>query len=580
MSLEAYWRMDREQRQEWLEKYHVSLELRSRNSWIPEDPAQKLLQILAFLPYADDQLLRQILLRAQAGLVNFWSQVDLENAHDAKKEFMSWFTPEAKEFYPHDTRHFDAAVTYLQAHFMLLFKGGTPNLCRGIYTWARNLVTDPMLAQKCAVFLLIVSIDTSNTPKSLDHSLMLQLVPLVDKVLCWYPDACTPYMSLFASFYEACAQWNEAINLKERLFNRCRLTLGQNHLNTVRSRADLIVLLCKVERWKDAKEHQSTLLKHHESSRGEVYIEAMSIMYELALKLLNLGRRQDAEILQRHVCEGRRQVLGELHPDTLSAMHILAANYSQQGRSQEATDINEKVLHAWTRLLGKQHIGTLSDVDHFAKKHSEAGLSTKDAEESNLRAIEQRKGMLGSEHPDTLSSMMELALVYRGQGRWRTAVELAVNVLETQRTILGCNHTATISTMRHLASWYSEHGRLPDAAALYAEIVESMQEVYGGGHPQTLKSRDDLVGTYWKQGLWVQAEGLHRELLDARKRSIGVEGAAYITTAMDLATRYLNQCRWREASLLYKEVLEAKTRDPKIGEDNLELISIVCMRSI
>jgi hypothetical protein len=43
--------------------------------------------------------------------------------------------------------------------------------------------------------------------------------------------------------------------------------------------------------------------------------------------------------------------------------------------------------------------------------------------------------VLGDEHPDTLTSMADLASTYSNQGRWKEAEELEVRVMELGR---GC----------------------------------------------------------------------------------------------------------------------------------------------
>jgi Tetratricopeptide repeat len=47
---------------------------------------------------------------------------------------------------------------------------------------------------------------------------------------------------------------------------------------------------------------------------------------------------------------------------------------------------------------------------------------------------------LGPEHPDTLTSMANLASTYRIQGRWAEAEKLFVQVMETSKTVLGPEH--------------------------------------------------------------------------------------------------------------------------------------------
>ena len=50
--------------------------------------------------------------------------------------------------------------------------------------------------------------------------------------------------------------------------------------------------------------------------------------------------------------------------------------------------------------------------------------------------LETRRQVPGSDHPDTLTNMANLALTYQDQGRWREAEELKVQVLETSKQML------------------------------------------------------------------------------------------------------------------------------------------------
>jgi Tetratricopeptide repeat len=57
-----------------------------------------------------------------------------------------------------------------------------------------------------------------------------------------------------------------------------------------------------------------------------------------------------------------------------------------------------------------------------------------------------RKRVLGQEHPDTLTSMANLASKYRNQGRWKEAEELEVQVKETRKRVLGQEHPSTLTS--------------------------------------------------------------------------------------------------------------------------------------
>lgn len=47
--------------------------------------------------------------------------------------------------------------------------------------------------------------------------------------------------------------------------------------------------------------------------------------------------------------------------------------------------------------------------------------------------METSKRVLGDEHPDTLSSMANLAATWSSQGRWKEAEELEVRVMEARK---------------------------------------------------------------------------------------------------------------------------------------------------
>jgi hypothetical protein len=66
----------------------------------------------------------------------------------------------------------------------------------------------------------------------------------------------------------------------------------------------------------------------------------------------------------------------------------------------------------------------------------------KDAEVLEVVVMEKRKQLLGEDHPDTLTSMGNLAATYRNQGRWKDAEVLEVVVMEKRKQLLGEDHPA------------------------------------------------------------------------------------------------------------------------------------------
>ena len=66
--------------------------------------------------------------------------------------------------------------------------------------------------------------------------------------------------------------------------------------------------------------------------------------------------------------------------------------------------------------------------------------------------METFKRVLGQKHPDTLTSMANLAMTYLSQGRWTKAKELQIDAVNQLRTTLGEDHPSTVAAIANLAS--------------------------------------------------------------------------------------------------------------------------------
>ena len=107
----------------------------------------------------------------------------------------------------------------------------------------------------------------------------------------------------------------------------------------------------------------------------------------------------------------------------------------------------------------QEHLKT--ELDHHLGKATRLlnlALILEDLEEyqeAEERLWQVSVKVLGQKHPDTLTSMVNLASTYRNQGRWKEAQELDVKVIiETSSRMLGAEHLDTLTSMANLASTY------------------------------------------------------------------------------------------------------------------------------
>jgi len=74
----------------------------------------------------------------------------------------------------------------------------------------------------------------------------------------------------------------------------------------------------------------------------------------------------------------------------------------------------------------------------------------------DVQAMDTRKRVLGTEHPDTLTSMHNLALTRRRQGRGGEALNLMKECVQLQTRVLGVNHPDTLSSFKAAIRWQAK----------------------------------------------------------------------------------------------------------------------------
>ncbi|PVH90952.1 putative kinesin light chain [Periconia macrospinosa] len=114
------------------------------------------------------------------------------------------------------------------------------------------------------------------------------------------------------------------------------------------------------------------------------------------------------------------------------------------------------------------------------------------AEKPLTEIMKAFKKDLGAEHPDTLTSMANLASIYRDQGLLEKVAELLTQVMETRQKVLGEEHQDTLNSMNNLALTWKEQGQSEKAIALMEKCVEIGKQALHTDHPFTVSSANTL----------------------------------------------------------------------------------------
>jgi len=87
-----------------------------------------------------------------------------------------------------------------------------------------------------------------------------------------------------------------------------------------------------------------------------------------------------------------------------------------------------------------------------------------------------------------------MANVYRYQGKYDLAEPLYVECLEKSKVLLGLDHPDTLTSMNNVANLYSKLGKCDLAEPLLVECLEKRKLVLGLAHVHTLKLYEQPSG--------------------------------------------------------------------------------------
>jgi hypothetical protein len=182
------------------------------------------------------------------------------------------------------------------------------------------------------------------------------------------------------------------------------------------------------------------------------------------------------------------------------------------------------------------------------------------AEELFVQVKETREKVLGSEHPDTLVSMANLASTIADQGRKTEAEGLFKAVLEVQKRVLGEDHRSTMTSMNSLASTIAAQGRWGEAEEMFLLVTDKRKRVLGENDVHTLDSMSNLAWIYRMQRLWKKAEDIEFRVIAIKTDSLGVDHPDTLRNMSSLASGYSGQGQWNKAEVLMVQVWEDRKR--------------------
>ncbi|KAK3341084.1 hypothetical protein B0T25DRAFT_329824 [Lasiosphaeria hispida] len=242
----------------------------------------------------------------------------------------------------------------------------------------------------------------------------------------------------------------------------------------------------------------------------------------------------------------------EVPPDLLSKV---GTSFYNLGKYQEAEQMHQQALQLSEKVSGQEHPDTLTSMNNLALVLRGQG-KYQEAEQMHRRALQLREKVLGQEHPDTLTSMNNLALVLQSQGKYQEAEQMHRQALQLREKVSGQEHPDTLASMNNLALVLQSQGKYQEAERMHRQALQFSKKVSGQEHPDTLTSMNNFALVLRSQGKYQEAEQMHQQELQLREKASGQEHPNTLASMNNLGLVLQSQGKYQEAEQMHQQALQ------------------------
>ena len=229
------------------------------------------------------------------------------------------------------------------------------------------------------------------------------------------------------------------------------------------------------------------------------------------------------------------------------------------GKYQQAEQMYQQTAKLMETALGREHPNTLQSMNNLAVVLDIQG-KYEEAKQMHQQTLKLMETVLGREHPNTLVSMGNLALALGSQGKYPEAEKMHRQEWMLCQKVLGREHPNTLRSINNLALVLDSQGKYEEAEQMHRQTLKLMETVLGREHPNTLDSMSNLARVLGRQGKYSEAGQMHWQTLKLRETVLGREHPNTFDSMNALANVLNNQGRHEDAEKNQRRALEGYRR--------------------
>ncbi len=230
---------------------------------------------------------------------------------------------------------------------------------------------------------------------------------------------------------------------------------------------------------------------------------------------------------------------------------VVYAQAAQPADKESNPGYSSRTLQAIARIYMAN--ADYDEAEKFANKALDAAINQDGAQE------------------DTIASLVNLAWIYKNQGRFLEAERTCLLGLHLQQQLYYKDHPHIAYTLRILASIYQSQARFPEAQAALDKALSIMHKCHLADDPVVAPFDVDVARLLTAQGRFVQAEDEYERALLLISDYYGPEHLYTAAVLADIAKLYYLQNRFEESRELLDWAIEIqqKTYDRLSGTGGL-----------
>jgi tetratricopeptide (TPR) repeat protein len=304
---------------------------------------------------------------------------------------------------------------------------------------------------------------------------------------------------------------------------------------------------------------QAVLRDSLDLTQQRTWAERVIAAMNKAISEPSLMRRQEWQLYlpQVYACSQLIDEYDLVSKETGWLLNQVGTMFRHYSRYVEAEKMYERALRIQERVLGSEHPDTVTTLDNLA---TIAGIQRKYEEALHMyeRALHIREQVLGPEHPDTAITVNGLALLYCDWRRYEESQQMYERALHIREQVLGPEHPDTATTLDNLAMLYRIWGKYEQSEPLFKRALLIREHSFGPDHPTTSSTLNNLAVLYRLQGKYEQAIPLFERAMRIREQTLGLAHPTTATAISNLAYLYRLQGEYEQSLQMYERALHIR----------------------